>query len=73
MADNSTPPTDKKPLGGVDLGLNLIVSVLVAGAIGYAADRYFNTLPLWMLLGGFLGFLAWLRTVWQAFNTKREE
>lgn len=71
MTDNPTPP-DTKALGGVDIGLNLIVSVLVAGGLGYAADRYFNTLPLWMLLGGFLGFLAWLRVVWTALNSKRE-
>lgn len=72
MADQPTPPTDTKALGGVDIGLNLIVSVLVSGGLGYAADRYFNTLPLWMLVGGFLGFLAWLRVVWTALQQKRD-
>lgn len=64
-----TPP-GRKPLGGADLGLNLIISVLVAGGLGYAADRYFGTLPLWMLVGGALGFGAWLRTIWVVLNQK---
>lgn len=66
------PPPGKAPLSGADLGLNLLVSILVTGGIGYAIDRYFETLPAGMLIGGFIGFCAWMRTIWQALNQKRD-
>lgn len=69
--DKPTPP--KTNLTGADLGLNLIVSVLLAGGLGYAADRYFGTLPVWMLVGGFAGFGSWLLTIWRVMNTKRDK
>lgn len=44
------------------LGMNFIVAVLVTGAGGYGLDVWLGTLPLFMLLGGFLGFAA---GIWQ--------
>lgn len=57
---------DPRPaLRGVDIGLNLLVSVLVAGAAGYGLDVWLETRPFVMLAGGFLGFGAWLWQVWK--------
>lgn len=65
---------DKRPeLRGVDLGINLLVSVLVAGGLGYALDRWLGSLPWGMLAGGVLGFGAWLRQMWKVMQQPREE
>ncbi|MFZ2587831.1 MAG: AtpZ/AtpI family protein [Alphaproteobacteria bacterium] len=57
-----------QPLRGVDIGLNLIVSVLVVGGVGYGVDVWLSTKPAGMLVGGFVGFGAWLWQVWKTMQ-----
>jgi ATP synthase protein I len=45
------------------LPFELVVPMLVGGAIGYLADRWLHTSPLFMLILGFLGFGIGLRNV----------
>lgn len=54
-----------RPLRGVDIGLNLLVALLLVGGGGYAMDAWCETSPLFMLIGGLLGFVAWLWQVWK--------
>lgn len=49
----------------MDIGIHLMVCVLVAGGGGYCADRWFGSQPWLMMLGGVLGFGAWLVAVWR--------
>ena len=60
----------KPPLRGVDIGLNLLVSIVVTGGLGYAVDSWLGTAPAGMLTGGLLGFAAWLYTVWKLMKQK---
>ena len=73
-APQSPPPSSgnaaQAELRGVDLAINLVVSVLVAGGAGYALDRWLGSLPAFMLLGGALGFAAWMRMVWQMMKRR---
>lgn len=64
------PP--RAPLRGVDVGLNLMVSVLVAGGAGYALDAWLQTRPAAMLVGGLLGFVAWLWQVWKMMQAPHD-
>lgn len=57
---------------GMDIGLNLLVSVMACGAAGYGLDRWLGWTPWAMLVGGFLGFGAWLVTVWRMMNAARK-
>jgi len=43
--------------------VELVVSVLVGGFIGYALDWAFGTLPLCLLIFGGLGFAAGIKTI----------
>jgi F0F1-type ATP synthase assembly protein I len=60
---------EKRDFSGAEVGINLLVSVLVAGALGYGLDRWLGWAPWGMLGGGALGFAAWLRTVWRLMRT----
>ncbi len=53
---------------GGDLGIHMIVCLCVGGAIGYGLDHYFGWKPWLTMFGCFLGFGAWLRTMWQVFQ-----
>lgn len=64
--ENISPPA----MGGIDLGLNFIVSILLCAGAGYGLDVWLNTLPLFMLLGCFLGFAAGLYVIWQKLNPR---
>lgn len=55
---------------GMNLGINLMSSVVVGGAMGYGLDWLFGTLPLFMILMCFLGFGAGLYTIWKAIQNK---
>ncbi len=44
----------------------LVVSVLVGGAIGWALDRWLNTSPVLLLIFFVLGFAAGIRNVVRA-------
>lgn len=48
---------------GLEIGLRLVVSVLLCGALGFALDTWLGSLPWLMLLGGTLGFVSWLVAV----------
>lgn len=43
--------------------LELVVSVIVGGFVGYALDWGFGTLPLFLLIFGGLGFAAGIKTM----------
>ena len=53
---------------GYTLGINLVVSTIVGGAMGYGLDKLFGTLPLFLLVMMVLGFVAGMRTIWQGLN-----
>lgn len=55
----------KAAFTGMDIGLNLLVSVIACGAAGYGLDKWLSSAPWAMLLGGFMGFGAWLVMVWR--------
>lgn len=55
---------------GLNLGVNMLSSVVVGGAMGYGLDWLFGTLPLFMILMCFLGFAAGLYTIWKAIQNK---
>jgi ATP synthase protein I len=55
---------------GMNLGINLLSSVVVGAAMGYGLDWLFGTLPLFMILMCFLGFGAGLYTIWKAIQNK---
>jgi len=43
--------------------IELVVSVVVGGCIGYALDWAFGTLPLFLLILGGFGFAAGIKTI----------
>lgn len=53
---------------GGDLGIHMIVCLCVGGAMGYGLDSWLGWKPWLTLAGFFLGFAAWLRTMWQVFK-----
>jgi len=55
---------------GMNLGINLMSSVVVGAAMGYGLDYLFGTLPLFMIMMCFLGFGAGLRSIWKAIQNK---
>jgi ATP synthase protein I len=55
---------------GMNVGINLMSSVVVGGAMGYGLDYVFGTLPLFMLVFCFLGFGAGLRGIWKVIQNK---
>lgn len=59
--DDHTPPP---AMGGADLGLNFIISILLCAGAGYGLDKWLGTLPLFMLIGCVLGFAAGLYVIW---------
>lgn len=56
---------------GYDLGLHFLVCIFVGTGLGYGVDVWIGTLPLFLLLGIFIGFAAGLYKLWQALNQKR--
>lgn len=52
-------------MGGFDLGLNFMVSILLCGGVGYGVDRWLGSLPWGMLIGFVLGFCAGLYVIWK--------
>jgi ATP synthase protein I len=69
--------TDKKSTSsgfgeGYTLGLNLVVSTLVGGGMGYGLDVLFGTLPLFLLLMMLFGFVAGMRSIWQGLAKPKE-
>lgn len=62
MAPPSQSPSRSKVIGQLapllSLGVELAVTVLVGGALGWFADRANSTLPLWTIVGFLLGIAA---------------
>ena len=53
------------------LGLQLLITIGVAGWLGYLLDQYLSlTFPVFMLL---LGFLAFAGTIYQLYKTINKE
>jgi len=50
-----------RDLAGMSLGVELVLSVLLAGAFGRWLDRRFHTEPLFLLLGVLVGSAAGFR------------
>lgn len=49
----------------------LVVGVLVGGAIGWGLDSLFGTLPVLLILMGLLGFVAGVRTMMRSAEELR--
>jgi ATP synthase protein I len=65
------PSEDAKPLGGGlafawRIGIELVVSILVATGLGWAFDRWLGTRPWGMVVMFFLGIAAGMVNVWRA-------
>lgn len=71
-SDSDADANNRAALRGVDVGMHLMVSVMVCGALGYALDRWLGWAPWAMLVGGFLGFGAWLLSIWRMMNATRK-
>lgn len=72
--DNKKPEVEEEkitPAGGaLNLGINILSSILVGMAIGYGLDTFFDTKPWLMVLFIFLGFAAGIRTVWKQMGSQ---
>jgi ATP synthase protein I len=49
----------------VRIGVELVAAMIVGGGLGYLADSYFNSSPLGILVGVFLGMSAGLLNVYR--------
>ncbi len=49
---------------GYTVGLNLVVSVILGGAIGLGLDHLLGTKPILMLIMIVVGFVAGMREIW---------
>ena len=51
-----------------EIGIVLLVTVLVGVLAGYWADQQLRTLPIFLLVGFFVGLTAGARVVYQLIN-----
>ena len=49
----------------VRIGVELVAALVVGGGLGYLADSYFNSSPIGILIGVFLGMSAGLLNVYR--------
>lgn len=54
-----------RELAGLSLGIEMVLSVVLAGAAGRWADRRFGTEPKLLLLGVVIGAAAGFRQIWR--------
>lgn len=54
-----------RELAGLSLGIEMVLSVVLAGAVGRWADRRFGTEPKLLILGVVLGAAAGFRQIWR--------
>jgi ATP synthase protein I len=47
------------------IGVELVAALIVGGGLGYVADSYFNSSPLGIIIGVFLGMSAGLLNVYR--------
>lgn len=57
--------TSLRELSGLSLGLELVLSLVIAGAAGRWVDQRLGTAPGFMLVGTVLGLAAGLRSVFR--------
>lgn len=62
-----------RDFSGFDVGLNLLVSVLAVGGLGYMIDRWLDIAPLGLLVGGFLGFASWFWHLWRMMKERADQ
>lgn len=53
--------------------VELVVGVLVGGAMGWGLDALFGTLPLFLIVFGLLGFAAGVRTMMRSADELRQD
>lgn len=67
MADPSTE--FRKGLSfAIRIGVDLVSALIAGGAVGYLADWYFNSQPVGILIGVFLGMSAGLLHVYRTVS-----
>lgn len=75
MIDNSQK--SKKGAKGVgpylDLGLRFAVAVLISTGGGYWLDSKLNTIPLFLILGLFIGATSGFLTIYRAVYSEKEK
>ncbi|HEV8540673.1 MAG TPA: AtpZ/AtpI family protein [Nitrospiraceae bacterium] len=49
----------------VRIGVELVAALIVGGGLGYLVDSYFNSSPLGIIIGVFLGMSAGLLNVYR--------
>lgn len=54
-----------REFAGLSLGIEMVLSVVLAGAVGRWADRRFGTEPKLLILGVMLGAAAGFRQIWR--------
>lgn len=64
LPEKETDDTTAKWGSGYMVGLNLVISVILGGAIGLGLDHLFGTKPFLMLIMIVLGFVAGMREIW---------
>ena len=63
---NDEPEAFRKGLSlAMRIGVELLAALIVGGGLGYAADSYFNSSPVGILIGVFLGMSAGLLNVYR--------
>lgn len=64
MADE--PDAFRKGLSiALRIGVELVAALIVGGGLGYLADSYFDSSPIGILIGVFLGMTAGLLNVYR--------
>jgi len=53
---------------GMRMGMEFVSGTIVGLGIGWGADRLFDTLPLFLIIGLLLGFAAGMMNVYRAIN-----
>lgn len=60
---------DESGMGyGLRIGVEFVAGTLAGAGLGYGIDRFFDTLPLFLLIGLVLGFGAGMLNVYRAVN-----
>ena len=63
--NQANPEAERKPVSGAAAAGNVVACVGVGGLLGWGIDWWLGTLPWGFITGMVLGFIAWLRELWQ--------